>query len=1021
LPQKHAPKFQKGNLVVYNNELDILGTILQEPEYDSQEWWYEVQFGAQRQNLPESSLSMRPSIGMDVHDLALNGQWGHFDAFLRVVAIERILHQKSNTIYSFNASRIQFMPHQYIPLLKLLDSEDRRLIIADEVGLGKTIEAGLILTEMRSRQKMDRVLILVPSRLRSKWQAEMQRKFRMDFDIWGGSQIREFAQRMERGGSRSGFFAIASMQMLRSRRMLDAFLEAVDSMDFLVIDEAHHARNPATATSAMIQELSSITEGLLMLSATPLHLGSSDLFNLLHLIRPKEFQDPGAFEKSLMRNEGVVRAQSAARRRHHADLSTAAQLIRKLHRLPAGATASDPLLADVLRTIEAIPDQSEKWHDLERELDRAHVISHVFTRTKKRDVYEDAAERSGHWVHVDWTEEEDRAYCELAGIDPAAGVSRIKLQLGQMQRARQAASSVHGTLLYRRSSADMADDLSDLELESDSDIAVSDFQSSGRLPKTDSKYERLVEVLKSLWAEDPTRKVIIFTFFIGTSRYLADRLAKEFSGEGRGVLRIAGDVPSNPRDPKNDLRAIIIEQFKNQEDSRVLISTEVGSEGLDFQFCSVVVNYDLPWNPMVVEQRIGRIDRFGQKSPKVHIYSFVVRNTIEDRILEKLYSRIGIFERSIGDLETIIGGEMSELRSDYFSGELTAKELEQKAERTARVIEKKTRDAIRLEKKAESLFGHEDYIREEVNRVQRLGRYLAPTQIRSVLQGYLERQHPDIRIQEPTEGVWRIRLTDRLLQDIEAASKAEDRWAYELRMRSHDGHLLMTTDGERAYKDPSLDLLSAVHPLVRTAAHQVEPLLSEAGAHVGCLRLRSGVDPELNLQAGVHFLAIFGMEVKGFRSRRALEPILITAGQAVVQSGDAAERFAFLCLDHGEVHPEPSRLPSLPQGSWDALKSRARQISNMKRIQEQKENEALLERRRQRIEDEMKRRIKSVDERLETLRSRSRGERVIELTRAQRDAIEARFRQQLDNLDSARQVEVGLHMPPVALCAVEVY
>ena len=139
-------------------------------------------------------------------------------------------------------------------------------------------------------------------------------------------------------------------------------------------------------------------------------------------------------------------------------------------------------------------------------------------------------------------------------------------------------------------------------------------------------------------------------------------------------------------DVKPDERARRIAAFRDSATTRVLLTTEVGSEGLDFQFCDTMFNYDLPWNPMRVEQRIGRIDRYGQTAKRIRIYSFFLRGTIEERILERLYTRIGIFEESIGELEPILGPIVSELTREVFRSDLSADEEAAVAEQYAQMI-----------------------------------------------------------------------------------------------------------------------------------------------------------------------------------------------------------------------------------------------------------------------------------------------------------------------------------------------
>src|SRR5690606_32665390 len=144
-------------------------------------------------------------------------------------------------------------------------------------------------------------------------------------------------------------------------------------------------------------------------------------------------------------------------------------------------------------------------------------------------------------------------------------------------------------------------------------------------------------------------------------------------------------------------RAQIIEDFRQDEGARIIVSTEVGSEGLDLQFCNAVVNYDLPWNPMRVEQRIGRIDRYGQSSPKVAVVSLYANGTIDTRILSRLYERIGVFEASIGELDPILGPEVRELQMGAFQEGLNPAELERQVEDGLRRIAEEGRRQLQYE------------------------------------------------------------------------------------------------------------------------------------------------------------------------------------------------------------------------------------------------------------------------------------------------------------------------------------
>ena len=1015
-----APPFEVGDHVIKRTDPNLIGEVMKAPELDGPDWWVSVRFGASQKEYVSTTLELADEKA-SVEDLTREGKWGTFEALRRAVAVERILRSSPSTVYAFNAQRIQLYPHQYKPLLKILENDDRRLLVADEVGLGKTIEAGLVLAELEARGALSRVLVICPSRLREKWRDEMERKFGQEFDIWGADEVRNYVSKVQRTPERTSFRAVISFQSLRRDQLLEQFLSVLPGLDLVIFDEAHHARNRATATFRMAKEVSQIADGMLLLTATPLHLGRGDLYSMLNLLREDEFKDEDAFVQSVARNEGVVLAQTIARRRNRAELPKAAREIRGAYGIGSGSQAEDPLLQEVLVALEGpAPSTHEGWLDLERLLERAHVLSHVFTRTKKRDAYESIPERSPVWVQVQWTREEHLTYCALAGLDPDKSDAEQYFDLGSIQRARQAASSIHGTLLHKRRLVDSESksefeqcDLEDLDGVDGFDLL------DMPLPARDSKYEKFHEALMGLLLEHPNRKVMVFTFFVGTSRYLADKL----NDAGIKALRIAGDVPSNPRRPEIDERSKVITAFKEDPSIRVLVSTEVGSEGLDFQFCSCLVNYDLPWNPMVVEQRIGRIDRLGQKADVLHIVSLAVESTVEDRILERLYKRIGICERSIGDLESILGEGLSQIRRSFYSGKLTAAQLERRVADTEKVLVKRVQDLKQLEVTASNLLGHEDYIRDEISKIQKLGRYLTGSQIRSVIDGYLEDKHADVRVIEEGGGVLKIRMTPTLLRAIDEVMDGKADGLLALRHRTRRGYLRATTNGELAYDDAQLDILNASHPLVRTAAASFRRILDQPQARIGSVRLREArLDPGDGFQRGTYFLALFPIDLTNPSTRssgkRLLEVIAIPQDGCDPLGAEAAERLLHLCLEEGEPAPSIGSLAPMTDSVWRAMRSEARRRVRVREVRENQDNASMYTRRKQRLLDERDRKIASARKRLQTLEERERGARMLDLARASIESIKVRYEQGLDALEGRGSCEASMESDPAMCCCL---
>jgi ATP-dependent helicase HepA len=1011
------PLFKIGENVLLRSTKE-LGRVERDATLDGGEYWYRVRFTKRIDNVVEEDLEPLVDPAETLESLTARGSWGRIQAFRSALAVERIINANQSTIYAFRAQRVLFEAFQYKPLLKMLESPDRRLLIADEVGLGKTVEAGLILAELEARQPLDRVLVVCPSRLREKWRDEMSRKFGKDFDLANRSDLEEHLARIRRAPSRSRLRAVVSMQTLRNKDLREQFLSEVGFIDLVIVDEAHHARNPSAQTSEMLRELCEIAGAVLLLTATPLHLGNRDLFTLLQALRPSEFRDYAVFDQHLRRYKGVHEAALLVRAQKEENLVRVRQILADLFQSRVLRSAWDPLAVQIIEDLEgSIPQDRRSWVELERRVQDLHPLSSILTRTRKRDVQEMAAIRRARVFRCQWTPEEDEAYRKLILGSGSLGWINQRMSIGQIQRARQAASCLPATLAAVHKTARLDDEAVEL-----TDILPEDLPASGLPPDSgclalpsqlrgqDSKLEKLVELLGLVQQEEPDAKVLIFTFFVGTSRYLQDRL----TARGFPALRIAGDVPSDPKRPDKDERGKVMRRFREDSGIRVLVSTEVGSEGLDFQFCHYLVNYDLPWNPMVVEQRIGRIDRFGQQSKQVHIWNIVVEGTVEDRILYRLYKRIGLFRESIGQLEAILGEQISELQRDYVSGKLTPEEAEQRVEQAARAIEERRARLEELEQKAGNLFGHEEYVKEQLRRVGRLGRYISEKSMLALIESYLPAKHPTVRIWEEPVGVYHLRLSDDLRREIQDASSREDLWVD----RGRKGVFSFCFDGEQAYHHPEVDLINVSHPFLRAAVSAVRKQFEDvfAKAAKGVLVLSSKEDEDL--EEGTYFILVFVHALASIQTRRILETIAWSEKVGGILSSEGGERLLHLVQERGAEDDASQPAPALPQETWARMVSEARTRNRILFEAEKRENEALYVRRRTLFEAEFEhdRTVKAT--RLQTAQARGRT-RVIPALEGQMQKAEAIFRSRIAELERTREVRCSLS-DPIAACLVKV-
>ena len=1011
-------RFSKGQTVVLRSTRE-LGRV-ESTELDGGEFWCRVRFERRFDHVPEDELDELDEVDTSIESLVLHGRWGPLQAFRTALAVERISQSNQSTVYSFRAQRILFEPYQYKPLLKVLESPDRRLLIADEVGLGKTIEAGLILTELEARSTLTKVLIVCPSRLRDKWREELNRKFEQDFEIYDKRGLEGYIARLRQNPARGRLRGIVSMQTLRNEELRQSLAAEVDRFDLVVVDEAHHARNPETMTSEMLRELGQLADAMLLLTATPLHLGSRDLHTLLFALRPADFRDPLVFEQELRHHRGVIEAGLLVRTHEQQSLRQAAALLDGVFILGVAPSERDPRVGPLIDELRSRPPLDHRgWVDLERRVQELHPLATVLTRTRKRDVKEHAPLRRAFVLKCRWTAEEDEAYQRLVAGSASRGWIREHLSLGQVQRARQAASCLPAALVAISGAPVTSDD----EATEQSDILPSDCASSSARPNPvgglpisaashpahDSKYEQLRTILTQISAKEPEAKVLIFTFFKGTARYLEERLTQD----AWPALRIDGDVPSTPLQPERDERGRRMRQFHDDPQVRALVSTEVGSEGLDFQFCHHLVNYDLPWNPMVVEQRIGRIDRFGQRSEVVYIHNLVVEGTVEDRILYRLYDRIGIFKESIGELEAILGETMTELQRDYISGRLTPEEADRRVELAVRAIEQNRRDLEELESRASELFGHEDYIRDEMRRVGRLGRYISEQSLLAVLRTYLQARHPNAKMWDVRPGVYALRVTDNLRHEVQDASRSPLP-----PLRAKDGVLLFTTDGEVAFDHPDVELLNALHPLIQAAVATVRSRLSDPVARVGRATLLVD-EEEPDLSIGLYYIVIWIHAIEGIRRRHVLEPVVWHADNSAILDSELGERLLYLTTEHGVEWSSAEHDHPVPRLVWDQLQSEARRRNRELKTRELQENEALYLRRKRVVDAECAHQRDSIEGRLRTARAKGRPDRILKLFEAQLEHAEARHRERLRELDQGRTVSTRLS-DPLTACLIDV-
>lgn len=895
-----APAFQTGDPVHLRSDRARVGQVEGQPRRVGGEFWYRIRFVAgPPQMVPEPDLD-RFSQEVTPGELLARGALGDREDFLRLVTFHKLNVPLDNTLYSLQSSRTEFYPHQYRPLVKLLDPQNprQRLLVADEVGLGKTIEAGLILAELRARRALRSVMVVCPKALCLKWQEEMWRRFDEEFQIYAGDDVRRLVELLEeRGGEVGNIRVIVPLQTIRREALLELLEVNRIPLDLLIVDEAHHLRNPGTLSHKVVAALAEYAGAVVLLTATPIQIGNQNLFHLLRILDPAEFEDLDTFLDRLAANEPVVDAERLIRSAYPPPLD---EVRNRLRRLQSGRARlyfeRNPLFHRIRDELDA--RQSLSKEDVARfqhDLKELNLLGHVLTRTRKREVFASAAVRTPSVCQPQATDAERRFYRAVTDFARAAaqGTTGQAPPFGAIMAQRMVASCMPAARERFRKQASRSlaapvdwEWLDEPWLELDAEVAPPAtlpervLEAAAALGDVDTKFDALLRILSELDETEPGRKILLFSYFRGTLHYLHRRLREA----GYVCEVITGEVPSDPRNPDRDERGLRMRRFRDPGSGvRILLSSEVGSEGLDFQFCHILINYDLPWNPMLVEQRIGRVDRLGQRSDRILIFNFSTPGTIEDRILERLYNRIGIFTQSVGDLEAILGDEVTRLTRDLLSQHLTPTEEEDRIERAYLAIEQRRHAIAQLETDATRFISSDAYFEEQLERARRGGELLSPADLEAFFRAFLEHHYRRSRLRPSSpEGVFALEVDHEL--DTAVRTQPGGAPKFRLLQRLGRGPVRITFDSDLAFSDDTVEFLAAHHPLMQLAVRHYRENRHELHA-ASALIVRAGGVP-----GGVYCYGLYEVTIRAGRERKRLEPLFLRVDDGlVVPENDGSE------------------------------------------------------------------------------------------------------------------------------------
>ena len=638
---------------------------------DNQDGTFVIRLVPEGEGKPQSFLYPHTPIepmGSAIESLRM-GRIDHIDHYRLLTNATRLsLVYEYDKLLSISNSKMVPELYQLMAVKKVMESLRQRFLIADDVGLGKTIEAGLIMQELAARRRGTRVLIIVPASLQDQWKKEMQRHFLRKFYIYNSRKMEGIQELVDENLNpwlaRNAI--ITSIDWIKpqyegtgaarrnTNKFFDQLLKVERRWDLVMIDEAHYVSTDSNRAD-LAKEIQERSDSLLLLTATP-HSGNPEhFFNLLNLIDPFMFSDP----EDLDRADARPRVEKVMIRRGKETIfekNVAGQLIKKFKERDVHPVqiAFTPEEDDLYKAVSGYT--GDGWAELnrKRKISAAdlNIGKFLLALVQKRMVSSLAALRETLKRRID-SIVVTRTISRVSGDRPAPDRQEIRL-LKDYQRGEfmedEDREMVERYIETRDVQAMYAERTNEVKTLRNLLEMTEDLIQRGQ----DSKLKYLKKFLKELLTKDSSEKVIVFTEYRDTLNYLKEHLQREWYLSPQSIVLIHGGMPLG-EDENEEGSKLYAERRFNDSDTRLLLATDAASEGLNLQrYCHTLINYELPWNPNRLEQRIGRIHRYGQRYD-AQIYNFMIEGSKEAQIFTVLQNKIETIRRQLGNMAEVLG------------------------------------------------------------------------------------------------------------------------------------------------------------------------------------------------------------------------------------------------------------------------------------------------------------------------------------------------------------------------------
>ena len=850
---------------------------------------YDVLVNSKTQSFFESQIEM--SVSLTEEHLTSEG--------LKAKITETLLKNVDNkTLYSINSAKIDYIPYQFRPVLRIIKSDLPRILIADGVGVGKTIESGLIINELQARSDIKSILIICPKPLitENKWAQEMER-FCCKFTNLDGKLLKQCIAECNKDGVWPEQYSkciipyslfdedlVFGTKSKNGKKIGLLDLIPFPKFDLVIVDEAHHIRNSQTNRYLGVKMFLDNCDSAILLSATPLQMGDKDLFTLLNLLRPDLVFDYDTFKNMAEPNKYISLASTTIRKNIRDWQTIAIKELEEAKNTTFGQAvySIDPNYKEAMEILHKQNITAEERVLLIDYVERLHTFSSIINRTRRRDIGSFTI-RKVQSVLTEFTNEEIVLYEKfitfVAEILVALhGNKCIKFMMTTL--LRQASSSLHALAPFMKDILNKK--ITQLNNSDNEDFSEEDietfFDDLFKVSANNSNYDEIISMSEKLSTNDnkifalldiisqkevmENNKVMVFSAFRHTLNYIHNVLKKK----GIRSAIIHGGVPDEERvNLRNRFK-----QGKEEKDSiDVLLFSDVGCEGLDYQFCDCLVNYDIPWNPQKIEQRIGRIDRKGQISESVLIYNMVVKNTIDEDIYNRCLSRIDVFNSQIGDSEEIIGmlsREISDIATKYILNPQEAQEkLNQLSDNTIRLV----LEQQKLEDNQYDFFGLDVATKKMDKDVEDAkNAFLSEKGLLNLINHYFNRlQINKAIIKQGDKFILKLSKSDKekLYIDFLKIEKVRNRVynIWEAFLKTNDFNVYIDFNGEHCSDDSNGIFINIVHPLVKQAILNIE-----TNNNITYLKTKSD-----KLKPGIYPFEIYLWSYSGLKNTNRLKVI----------------------------------------------------------------------------------------------------------------------------------------------------